>query len=297
MIKLIIFMSFFLFQHARADPGGGLTREFRRIANYTSTASMVGYEKGKDNITFVGLINAGAVLNFKEKFINNNDIKYVYIDSQGGDGEAAIDMAEFIARHDLTLVVDGLCGSACAQVLFVAAKKKMVLPESVVLVHAPAVHVNYGDGRGWVDVSESEAINNRQKIPDAYYQRLLLTLEHDKKFYENHRIKGRLISSYETYLKNRDMVRSANWKTFSSIWNNCPEYGAWALDRHQLASMGVTGMGDFWFPATEKEKKRIDLKLAQLSIAIYYGSGERLENLCKNPIGVVYDAVMTLSAH
>ncbi|WP_457422159.1 hypothetical protein [Roseateles sp. P5_E7] len=55
------------------------------------------------------------------------------VNSYGGDERAAIRIANLIAKHQLPVIVDGVCGSACANYLLAPAPKVMV--DGLVLMH------------------------------------------------------------------------------------------------------------------------------------------------------------------
>lgn len=55
--------------------------------------------------------------------------------SDGGALAGAIDMAEHLGRFRYSIVVDGICASACGQFLFMGANLKIVRGEGVVAMH------------------------------------------------------------------------------------------------------------------------------------------------------------------
>jgi hypothetical protein len=55
--------------------------------------------------------------------------------SDGGSLPGAIDMAEHLGRFRYSIVVDGICASACAQFLFVGARRKVILGAGIVAMH------------------------------------------------------------------------------------------------------------------------------------------------------------------
>lgn len=55
--------------------------------------------------------------------------------SEGGVLDGAIDIAEHLARFRYSIVVDGLCVSACAQFIFMAAGAKIIRAEGAVAMH------------------------------------------------------------------------------------------------------------------------------------------------------------------
>jgi len=60
------------------------------------------------------------------KSILDENIRTVLLNSQGGDIETAITMAEILLKYNLNTVVNGVCLSACANYLFPAGKKRII---------------------------------------------------------------------------------------------------------------------------------------------------------------------------
>lgn len=55
--------------------------------------------------------------------------------SEGGSLPGAIDIAEYLRPHRYSIVVDGICASACAQFLFVGADRKIIRGDGAVAMH------------------------------------------------------------------------------------------------------------------------------------------------------------------
>jgi hypothetical protein len=55
--------------------------------------------------------------------------------SDGGSLPGAIDMAEHLGRFRYSIVVDGICASACAQFLFMGAERKVIRGDGIVAMH------------------------------------------------------------------------------------------------------------------------------------------------------------------
>lgn len=62
-------------------------------------------------------------------------VKTLMLNSGGGDVRPALKMARAVRTRRLQVIVDGLCGSSCANYLFVAGSSQEVKPDSVVLWH------------------------------------------------------------------------------------------------------------------------------------------------------------------
>jgi hypothetical protein len=83
-----------------------------------------------------GRIDKTAAQALRERLSQPNPPHALRITSNGGHEHAAIDMAELIATHRLPVIVDGVCGSACASYLLPAAPR--VRLEGIVLMHGSA---------------------------------------------------------------------------------------------------------------------------------------------------------------
>lgn len=101
-----------------------------------------------------GKIDAGAASALRRRLSQAPAPTRLRITSAGGDERAAIDMAYQIADHGLPIIVDTLCGSACANYLLPAAPR--VELDGLVLMHgspaACAARLGIWDGlrqMGW----------------------------------------------------------------------------------------------------------------------------------------------------
>ncbi len=91
------------------------------------------FAPGPSAYCFSGEIDRSSADAFLAKAIPDNAT--VFLDSTGGDAESALDMADYIAAHKLNVVVSQYCLSSCANYLFVAGKRKIVLPDSFLGFH------------------------------------------------------------------------------------------------------------------------------------------------------------------
>jgi ATP-dependent protease ClpP protease subunit len=100
---------------------------------------------GDENLFFSGPIQANEYEQFAQVFTPK--VKYFVVDSDGGDVAAAIKIANVIADHDITVVVNGACISSCANYFFTAGKKK-IIRQGFVAFH--------GDWKAWKENPESD---------------------------------------------------------------------------------------------------------------------------------------------
>lgn len=71
--------------------------------------------------------------------------KYIVVNSSGGSAIGALNIAEELIGKDVTIIVDKICASSCANYLFVAAEKKIVLHDALVIWHGGPSRQNIPD--------------------------------------------------------------------------------------------------------------------------------------------------------
>lgn len=81
-----------------------------------------------ETIGFTGEIKRGALNQSTQKLdsLITSKTKLIVLNSQGGDVESAIKLAEAIIKHNLDTEVNGICLSGCANYLFPAGKNKKI---------------------------------------------------------------------------------------------------------------------------------------------------------------------------
>lgn len=105
---------------------GLFTTTIEKISNCKSNC---GWKKlDSQTISFTGEIifkdRAKNIATLKSMLDKN--IRIVLLNSQGGDIETAIKMAEMLLEYNVKTVVNGVCLSACANYLFPAGSKKVI---------------------------------------------------------------------------------------------------------------------------------------------------------------------------
>lgn len=86
----------------------------------------------KDTLTFKGAIESSDLEKFKTAF--SPEIKKIIVDSGGGDAEVGLSIGEIISNADVSIEVQGICVSSCANYLFTAGKHK-ILNQGIVGYH------------------------------------------------------------------------------------------------------------------------------------------------------------------
>lgn len=105
------------------------------------------FQRANDTLLVSGPIQKGDAARFAAHL---SGVKRLRIHSEGGSAGEAMAIGDLIARHRIAVYVDGLCGSACAQMIVPAAPHKKVLHGGVLVWH--------GEGQAalavWLDEAE-----------------------------------------------------------------------------------------------------------------------------------------------
>jgi hypothetical protein len=73
-----------------------------------------------------------------QKLAQGRTIDALVVDSAGGEIVTGMDFGYWVLARQLSVVVDGVCLSSCANYVFTAGRKKSILPGSVVAWHGSA---------------------------------------------------------------------------------------------------------------------------------------------------------------
>ena len=241
--------------------------------------SLTGIEQESMELVLIGTIDVNMAQAVKE-LTGRFPIRAVVVDSYGGNIDSAMDIAAILRAKKLDLIVDGRCLSACANYLFPAAARKTVLPGSVVGIHN--IRVTYLERGAVALVPATDAARLFQSRGDMNsLEQFERTQRREQAFYRDMGIRQDNYQAYLRYLANR----KTNFGTETiapkeGTHDGCPPVEMWALDRVQLEAMGVQGIGEFWFPATDAEKQALALDLAFPPTFLYFGSATGMAQLC-----------------
>ena len=241
--------------------------------------SLVIEQPAQHTVTVVGTIDAKMGGMFKQALAAYPQIDTVRIDSYGGNIEVAMDMAGLIRQRKMRMVVDGRCLSACANYLFPAAAKKTVLPGSVVAIHG--LSLSYLEGTVSKQVSKSQAqdlfrtsAHSRDK---ETFDRLMAR---EARFYRELKLGLGHQETFARYLAHRRQVLGTDVIEAKQRAPGCPPYQMWALDKAQWEAAGVSGIEQFWYPATTEQREQLLRDLGMPAEFFYYGGAAGLESLC-----------------
>lgn len=181
-------------------------------------------------LRFEGSVKSADIFKFDELF--TQDIKTLIVNSGGGDVLAAIPIAERIQKQQVDIVVEGLCASSCANYFFIAAKKKKVGRESLLLFHggiAPML-----ENRGQLVEGLSDAGLPPTQI-DFYLKAWEEGAAKERLLYQKAGVDMTLLD-YSHRVTNGD-------------------YDFWAPPPATLQNLGVKDIVEFHYPATDEAMK------------------------------------------
>lgn len=233
-------------------------------------------------ITLLGQINPAIALAFKKGMEQEKNISIVRVDSPGGDMASALEIALIIKNRKLQLIVDGRCFSACANFLFPAAENKTVLPGSFVAIHEKTF---WYSEKGVLKSTSNEEIAEswlRTTLDKPAVEQWMQLKVKEKILIKQLAITDKLHNSYAVYLANRKISFGDEKKGFESSYPNCPPIQMWVLNKQQLISMGIKGIGEFWYPSNNEEKKMLSIYFKFAPDSVFYGEARDLELVCKN---------------
>jgi hypothetical protein len=85
-----------------------------------------------------------------DRFISGAEarsVKYLLISSQGGTVLAGVRLGEWVRSRGVSVAVDQLCMSSCANYVFPAGREKIIRPHSLVVWHGGAEQKNFREMR------------------------------------------------------------------------------------------------------------------------------------------------------
>lgn len=244
------------------------------------------------HMSLSGPINASFVDAITQISSRYPTIRVLVIDSEGGEVEAAIRLAQLVREHGWDVAVKNKCLSACANYVFPAGKRKIVLPNSWVGIHEKTRRFNWGDGATHY-VSGNEIVRE-MAIGHVEASSAMASRKWDADnlaFYRSHGLSTALVQDFTNYVSLRKHVLGVEEVNEFPDVPGCPRYRMWALSKKQLEDMGVTGIGDFWFPANKEEERTLYKDKILPPGSIYIGGPEKLRSLCQGPALNVFQHV------
>lgn len=136
VVSLVLF---FIGLPATADPRA--QQEIEKVLNAPAEIAREGTV-----VTFRGFLtpdNASRLI----AELEGTDVQRLRVTSGGGYVTAALDIAKRIAELKLDVEVSSLCASSCANYLFVAGRKRHILPGAIVMWHGGADQKDFREFR------------------------------------------------------------------------------------------------------------------------------------------------------
>ena len=94
-----------------------------------------------DWLTYNGPIDAKAIRRVKDLYKRHDEIQGLAIESEGGDVNLALDLAEWVRDNGLAVRVEDLCFSACANYVFPAGRSRILGPVATLGWHGASPQV------------------------------------------------------------------------------------------------------------------------------------------------------------
>jgi len=141
--------------------------------------------------------------------------KFIVLESEGGFLSPAIDIGDYLRGKEITAIVNGICASACAQFIFLAARQKVVLPNGGVFFHGGPI--------------PDQKIREMQ-LTSAQKESLLQEQVRFKNFYASRNISMDLLSNPPEHVQER---LSKGEMVF------------WTWSKKALENFGVTGLQEY----------------------------------------------------
>jgi len=183
----------------------------------------------KGTIRFEGYIEEDDIARFNEIVSENTNT--LIVRSGGGDVLAAIPIAEKIQRKKMDVVVDGLCVSSCADYFFIAAERKKVSLNSLVLLHGGITAKLEHESEKIIE--EMTRLGAKPEQVELQMKRWREGARKEQEIYKNAGVDV-LLLEYSHVMTERD-------------------YDYWAPPPETFRKLGVKNITEFWYPSSEKE--------------------------------------------
>ena len=188
-------------------------------------------------LRFEGPIETNDIDQFND--LIDDGITTIIVMSGGGDTLAALPIAEIIQRRQLNIIVDGICGSSCANYFFIAAHEKTVPPGSLVMWHGGL----------------TPKLRHGSREMKAYMRRAGMPPQQIKRQFQSWR-EG---AARERMLYQKAGVDMALLDYSSVVTQRA--YDFWAPPPDTLRELGVGNIISFWYPASANELNKLANRL------------------------------------
>lgn len=274
-LLMLLLLCSVLFGSVEAQEQRRYTPQLMRVL-VSDNSPHIFVDENSDYITILGAITEATALSFERHVNDSSRIKTLFIDSIGGDMIAAVRIAEILRSRKMTLVVDGRCLSACAQVIFVAAEKKVVMEGSLVGIHGIRILDSKGIELSLVELKSE--VGERHQVDQPTWEHARRMLEKIKMFYESSNISTTLIDAFQTFEARRERFLSQRKHDYAL--EPCRSIRFWALNKEQLEQFGGR-IEKFWFPNDMANRSQVLMDLGLAPNSVYFGDEAGLSVLCR----------------
>lgn len=215
-----------------------------RIRRWTVGKQNVQVWKEKELGNFA-CFNGGIYLSSWREFSRvrrSRSIRYLVIDSHGGSSKHAIKIAEWLEKNNVTLVVNRECISSCANYIFLAHVRKVVLAESVVAWH--------GVPSGTYTLQEYRKYVPKATLSDV--KRYNGAIQRSNSFFRDRGVSTDLAGQPPVYgpVRTETALRFVEFKKRVRLARNTGRVRmVWSYDRDTLENyFNIRGIHYYWMP-------------------------------------------------
>ena len=196
------------------------------------------YKILKDNktLSFRGEIDGDEFKRFNSFF--NKNINNFVVNSVGGDIKQAILISEVLSKNGVKVIIDGICGSSCANYFFVAGKQRKISKNSFLLYH------------GGLSDGTFTMIDNGTSFP---MPSSFIGLIYYWAMYENAKEYEGFKDREKQLYKNRGIDLAIIKTSREKIQGG--KYHFWSPSKKALNDYGFDTK-DFWYSSNEQEKSK-----------------------------------------
>jgi hypothetical protein len=242
-----------------------LFNPFTSLIAQTVTVESLDQDGTRRTTLIASLSDDSTKLRYSGQIVESNDVvklfshpnlREIVMSSGGGSVKAAIQLANIIRERKILLTIDGVCLSSCANYLFTAARRKRLLPGSLLAIHGslstnPSPELRHSD----------EALVER-----AFISKLGI----DARLYS-------LWDNYADYLKSSGKLDSVLGQNPPA---GCSKARLWAPSRTDLEVFGVMGIEEFWYPTTQKEFAMLGGEAKAIAEYVAFVPAAEIKKLC-----------------
>jgi len=206
----------------------------------------VAFDTKMQSLCFTGQINKKSSSPAIE-ILKSKTVKQLVITSVGGSVHYALDMAKYIQKNNIDIVVNHYCVSSCANYFFLAARQKYVPKDSFVGWHG-------GPGKDLKKVRKDVKKIRKKELKEnpntVFNETLAKSMKIRKKDLERQRKLLEQASVYDGLLYISMTAKQADYYSRTATENNQPMI--YVPSPEDLSEhYGVKGLVDMWHPGNQ----------------------------------------------